>query len=175
MTGKPSTSSAGPEKHAQACSATTKAGKPCKAAPLKDRDVCLAHADEETRTSTNFQQGPRPGRPRSPRVIDVLRERIEADIDRWLKPLEDGLTAERGLVVGDGPAARIEYVEDHATRIKAFREGMDRAFGRPTQTHDITTRVEESEVDREISELLGQMDSADPDLTEVGQANGKGH
>jgi hypothetical protein len=117
----------------------------------------MAHADEATRKSANFQQGPRPGRPRKPRAVDVLRERIEADIDRWLRPLEDGLTADRGLVVGDGPDARIESVPDHGARIKAHREAFDRAFGKPTQPtrDDGMTDGLEREIER-LTELLAE-------------------
>ena len=93
----------------RACHGTTKAGKPCKAAPLHDSDYCLAHTDEETRLSTGFG-APGTGRPRNPRAVDVLKERIEAGIDEVLKPLWDALTAERAVVVGNGPgAAQAEF------------------------------------------------------------------
>lgn len=123
----------------------------------------MAHADEETRASARFG-GPQEGggRPRKPRAVDVLRERIEADIDRWLKPLEDGLTADRGVVVGDGPTAHVEFFEDHRTRIKAHREAFDRAFGKPTQP----TREEKTgdALDREIERLLTEVERLTEEL-----------
>lgn len=145
------------------CKAKTKAGKRCKAHPLRDSDFCLAHADAETRESVGFiARNGKGGRPRNPRAVDVLRERIEANIDRWLLPLEDGLTADRGLVVGDGADARVEYVTDHGTRIKAHREAFDRAFGKPTQP----TREEASgeAIDREIDRLLGEVERLTEEL-----------
>lgn len=113
------------------------------------------------------------GRPRKPRAIEVLRERVEREVDRYLQPLEDGLTADRGLVVGDGDAARVEYVTDHGTRIKAAREILDRVYGKPTIFHDVTSREEVSEIDREIQAMLGEMDRRDPGRADVAKANGR--
>lgn len=154
------------------CSGKTKAGKRCKSTSVRDNGFCFAHQPEEVRKSHGFggpQEGA--GRPRKPRAVDVLRERIENDIDRWLQPLEDGITAQRGIVVGDGPTAHVEYVEDHPTQIKAHREAFDRAFGRPTQpTRDDTA----DNLDAEIAKLLGEMDGADPRGDDVVRANGNG-
>lgn len=166
------------EEQAQAsprCSQTTKAGAPCRARPLKGADTCLAHSDQETRGSISFGGAqPGGGRPKSPRVVDVLRERLEAEADAWLKVLTDAREAERGVVVGDGEAARVEFFEDHPTRLKAFREVFDRGYGKPMQFHDVTSRADESTVDREIAELLGEMSRNDPSLSEVAEANGNG-
>ena len=139
----------------------------------------MAHADAKTRESVGFvPDNGKAGRPRSPKVLEVLRERVEANVDRYLKPLEDALSAQRGLVVGDGSHARVEYVEDYGTRIKAVREIFDRALGKPTQYVDVTTREEESEVDREIRDLLGQMErlpssNGKPPAHVNGNGNGK--
>ena len=153
------------------CKATTKAGKRCKAKPQSDREVCLAH-DEERRASTGFggsENGRLGGRPRSPKAIDVLRERIERDIDKWLDPLEQGLTAERALVVGDGPHARLELTPDIPTRMKAMQLAFDRAFGKPAQA--IKHSQDESEVDAEIRRLLAELDGR---ANGVHAANGDG-
>lgn len=115
------------------------------------------------------------GRPRAPRAVDVLRERLEARIDDWLQVLEDARTAERGVVVGDGPTAHVEFFDDHPTRLKAFREVFDRGYGKPMQFHDVTTREEESEVDSEIRELLAEMDRREKKSKAPAHANGNGH
>lgn len=156
------------------CTGTTKAGKPCGAPPRKGQTTCMGHAPKEEKESARFG-GPQPGagRPRNPRAVEVLRERIEANIDRWLQPVEDALEAERGLVVGDGDSARVEYVTDHPTRLKAFTIAMDRAYGRPMQMVDVTARVNESDVDRDIRELLGEMNRRDPKRSDVARANGR--
>lgn len=152
------------------CTAKTKAGKPCRSTSVRDNGLCFAHQPEEVRESHGFG-GPQPGagRPRSPRVVDVLRERIEADIDRWLQPLEDALTADRGVVVGDGPHARVEFVPDHGKRLKAQEQAFDRAFGRPTQP---VMRDESQTVDEQIRRYLAEMDRRDPARGDVTHANG---
>jgi hypothetical protein len=152
------------------CTAKTKAGKRCKNTAVHG-DTCTSHSPRNVREAVGFG-GPQPGsgRPRKPRAVDVLRQRIEEDIDRWLQPLEDGLTAQRGIVVGDGEHARVEYVEDHPTQIKAHREAFDRAFGRPTQpVADVTESI-----DDEIRNMLAEMDRRDPKRKAVAHANGNG-
>jgi hypothetical protein len=45
--------------------AKAKTGEPCRAAPLKDSDFCLAHSNEITRESTGFiAANGKAGRPR---------------------------------------------------------------------------------------------------------------
>jgi hypothetical protein len=97
----------------------------------------MGHQPREVQQSRGFGGAqPGAGRPPKPRVIDVLRERIEADIDKWLKPLEDGLAAERMVVARNGEIVGSE--PDHAIRLSAFREGMDRSHGRPKQSTEIS-------------------------------------
>jgi hypothetical protein len=121
------------------CTATTKTGKPCKATPLRDQDVCLAHADAETRESAGFvAKNGKGGRKPLPKVTDVLREKVEAEADRILAALFDALDADRGLVVGNGPSATVEHVTDHAVRIAAARELLDRVYGKPRQAVEHT-------------------------------------
>lgn len=118
------------------CKATTKAGTPCKAKPLKGKDVCIAHSDKKARDATGF--GITGGRPRKPRVVDVVRERIEADMDRWYTVLVEASEATRTVVVGSGDNAYIEQVPDHPTRLRAFAEAMDRAYGKPVQATEVS-------------------------------------
>lgn len=124
----------------RACQATTRTGDPCKAHPLADGDFCLAHSDPDTRASVGFtaDAGHLGGRPRNPRAVDVLREKIEQDIDSWLQVLVDAREAESGIVVGNGASASLETLPDHSTRIKAFLAAFDRAYGRPRQALEHT-------------------------------------
>lgn len=158
------------------CAGTTQAGKPCRAEPRKGRETCLAHASQEERQSAGFG-GPQPGagRPPRPRVIDLYRERVAAEADEWWQVLTDAREAQRAVVVGDGEHARLEFYDDHPTRLKAFRESHDRVFGKPMQFVDATVRADESEVDREIQELLAEMDARDPAGKDVDKANRNGH
>jgi hypothetical protein len=130
------------------CKAEKKRGGPCGAAALKGREYCRAH-DPATPPAARFgtseqatAAGKQGGRPRNPRPAEVLRERIEDRIDAILDPLFDGLTAERAVVVGTGPGARLEMVVDHPTRLSASREIMDRVEGRPTAKAAIAGQVE---------------------------------
>ncbi|HWT24524.1 MAG TPA: hypothetical protein VN213_13545 [Solirubrobacteraceae bacterium] len=52
--------------------------------------------------------------------------------------LIDALIAERGVVVGSGDDATVEFVADHAIRIAAARELLDRAYGKPRQATEVT-------------------------------------
>lgn len=61
------------------------------------------------------------GRPRNPRAIDVLTDRVEGDIERWIAPYEDALLATRG------------GAPDHSVRLRAAEAILDRAYGKPTQ------------------------------------------
>lgn len=158
---------------AETCKGTNKKGAPCASTSVRDNGYCFAHQPEEVRKSHGFggpQEGA--GRPRKPRAVDVLRERIEANIDRWLRPLEEGLDATRGVVVGDGDSARVEFVDDIPTRIKAHREAFDRAFGRPTQP----VKDESFSVDEEIERLLREFDRRDsPNGNGVAHGSVNGH
>jgi hypothetical protein len=68
----------------------------------------------------------------------VIRERIEADIEPVISALVDALTAHRGVVVGQGESASVEFVPDHDARIKAARELLDRAYGKARLALEVT-------------------------------------
>lgn len=117
------------------CTGTTRSGNPCSAFVLKGRDVCLAHADPETRASTGFiANNGKGGRPPNPRAVDVLRERVEAEIDRVITPLFDALEAERNWTDDTGS----HVTPDHGLRLAAVRELLDRVYGKPKQTQELT-------------------------------------
>lgn len=122
------------------CKAKTKARKRCRAAPLRDSDTCLAHSDAKTRESTGFvADNGKQGRPRLPRPHEVMRERIENDIDQVLAPLFDGLEASAGITIriGDGQDTLVE-TPDHRTRIAAAKELLDRVYGKARQALEHT-------------------------------------
>lgn len=122
------------------CRRKTKAGKPCKNGSLPGRDHCMAHAPAEEKESRGFGGSqPGSGRPRKPRAVEVLRERIERDIEKWLQPLEDARGATRGLVVAiKGGGAELVEIPDHSVRLAAVRDAFDRAYGKPTQPTELT-------------------------------------
>jgi hypothetical protein len=111
------------------CGETTKTGAICGRNTIDDLAVCLAHAPAEVRALRGFtpEAGKLGGRPAKPRVVDVLRERIEEDAERVLRPFFDALdAASRG---GDDP--------DHAIRLAAARDLLDRGYGKPRQGTDV--------------------------------------
>lgn len=122
---------------ARQCNATTKAGKACKAAPLKDQDVCLAHADAETRKSTGFV-GENGGRPRKPRTSEIYAQVAEEMREEIREVLKRGLKATRHVVVGNGPDAHVEEIPDIPMQVKTAAELADRTDGKPRQAVEIT-------------------------------------
>lgn len=124
---------------AKKCSAITKAGKRCKARPLKESEFCLAH-DEKARETAGFggaQEGA--GRPAKPKAVDVLREKVEAEIEEWLRPLEDARSATRGIAISlKGGGMELVDVPDHGMRVTAVKEVLDRVYGKPKQATEIT-------------------------------------
>lgn len=154
------------------CTAKTKKGTACKAVPLTDCDFCLAHAPEDVRESTGFGGSqPGSGRPPTPRAVDVLRERIESDIDEVIDPLWAALGADSGVVVGNGKDAFVEMLPDHKTRIAAARELLDRGYGKPKQATEITSPdggalilvapADATAKSRRAAELLKDLDQVD--------------
>ncbi len=110
------------------CKALTKAGAACRNPVVRESGYCLAHSAREVVDSRGFGGAqPDSGRPARPRVVDVLRDQLEADLQRVLAPLFDGLAAERADGSPDWPA-----------RLAAVRELLDRAYGRPTQAQELT-------------------------------------
>lgn len=145
----------------RACKATTKAGEPCSSPPLKDSELCLSH-DEEARGKARFS-GPQAnsGRPRKPSTIELYRERFEAEQAEWWAVLAKAREAKRAVVVGNGPKARIEYVEDLPTQLAAFREVMDRIFGKPKQAVDVADVTPNRWDDKSVAEIEAYLQGVD--------------
>ena len=120
------------------CKAKTKAGKPCRGTPLTGKSHCISHSPRKTRAALGFGGvQPGSGRPANPRVVDVMRERVEKEIDAILEPYFDQLegavvhaTFQGGVYPSDHP--------DTGARIEAAEKLLDRVYGRPTQTTALT-------------------------------------
>lgn len=122
------------------CHGTNRNGEPCKAAPLKGENWCRPHHPETPETDP-FKTGrvPNCGRKPVPKVTDILRERVEAEVERVVRPLFDALDAEAALVVGGNSAdARLEFAPDHKVRLQAVRDLLDRIYGKPRQSQEIS-------------------------------------
>lgn len=78
------------------------------------------------------------GRKPKPTAMSILRERFEANADRYLQPLEDAITALKAHVVGNGGSAHLEFTPDIALQLKAMTEMIDRIYGRPKQVTELT-------------------------------------
>lgn len=112
---------------------------------------------------------------RVPKLTELLRQRVEEQADEILDRLFGMLDAHRAVVVGTGPKARVEIVEDPELVLRAIREIYDRAEGRPKSTSEFTGKVEhrnadklekaiERELEREVqrlSERLAEQHTAD--------------
>jgi hypothetical protein len=159
------------------CQGTTKRGKPCGANPLKPGTViqgvtvtgtwCRTH-DEDLPASAKLHATRTPeqmgGRPKNPRVVDVIRERIEQN-DEVTKTLLHALDAEKAVVVATRDEAHVEMVPDHQIRIQAARELLDRGYGRPHQSSDVTVVTEDRLVEA-IERMEAELASNDPDRSD---------
>jgi hypothetical protein len=122
------------------CKGKTRAGKACKAHPPRDSDYCRAH-DPELPDSVRFGSraqaraaGQLGGRPRNPRVVDVLRDLLEEDLREEIQQVyRDALAAERGFLIVAGQETELKTLPDHATQLKAAEALLDRAYGKPKQ------------------------------------------
>lgn len=136
------------------CRAKTRAfGEPCpmyrailehpETGKLYRAATCYAHLPPKVREMFQAKPfggkvpgtgGPRP----KPRVNDVLKQMIEQEITAWLQPLFEALHAEKPVVVGNGRHARVELLPDHRTRLQAVESVLDRIYGKPKQTTELT-------------------------------------
>jgi len=147
----------------RACHGTTKAGNPCSRPPMRDGDYCIGHADKETKEAKGFggpQQGS--GRPRKPRTVDLMREWVE-DHPEAFGVIKEALSAKRAIVVGNTKDAYVEYVPDWPTRIVAFKELMDRAYGKSKTfaEHTIITDDVLAQAMRTMEEEFARLDRSD--------------
>ncbi len=122
---------------------------------------CIQH-DKDLPDSARIG-GPQPGsgRPRKPRVVDVILASIteragEIDAGLW-----EATKAERAVVVGNGPTAHMEMVPDWPTRIAAYRELMDRGHGKPKQSSEVTL-VTKDAIEAAIEQMEAELAANDP-------------
>lgn len=144
----------------RSCRGTTKAGKPCKSFPLRDSDYCLSHSEAKVRESVGFvADNGKAGRPRKPRAVDVMRERVEAKIDEVLAPYFDTLEKAMLHATSDGEVKLSEH-PDLGARVAAAEKLLDRVYGKPMQTTALTgsdggaVRVEDVFLDPKVREGL---------------------
>lgn len=173
------------------CHGRTVKGTPCRATPLrKGTEIggvkvkgkhCRRHdpdIPDSARFGTKEQAkaaGDMGGRPRKPRPDDVLRQRIEENIDRWLQPLEDALGQGKPVQMWDGDERKhhIEFVPDPALAMKAMKFAFERVYGKPRQAIDLagadggTLQVshvfEDDELREEMHGLVGRVAAARAD------------
>jgi len=125
------------------CKGTNKAGGPCGVVPQKGKDWCRAH-DPDLSGKDRFGSPEQAatanpaGRPRTPKVIELLSQRAEAEADRIVGTLLEQLGAERAVVVGNGPLAYVDSVPDAPARLRAVAEILDRVAGKPRQTTELS-------------------------------------
>ena len=133
------------------CTSTTRAGRRCRAAPLKGRETCLAHADEITRGKTRFGgRQPGSGRPRKLQAPDAMRALLDECAEVVLRPFfrtlgydvqvrADGTLGLVELQHGgaklfgrthDGRVVLSPY-DDLKAMIAAAEKLLDRVYGRP--------------------------------------------
>lgn len=97
---------------------------------------------------------------RVPRLTEKLAERVEQRADEIMDQLFKGLHAERAVVVGTGPKARVEIVPDQDMVLKTVREIWDRMEGRPKQATELSGGVKvrnQEQMKSEIARLLEEL------------------
>lgn len=103
---------------------------------------CFAHIPSEYREKWGLPTfgGPQPnaGRPRVPKLTEMMREIVEQEAMEHLLPLFNALQAQKPVVVGNGRFARVEMFSDHRTQLAAFAELMDRIYGKSKQVTELT-------------------------------------
>ena len=98
----------------------------------------MGHLDREKKEALGFGGSqPNGGRPKNPRVVDVLRERIEERIDEVIEVYLEAMKAQDVVIHGKGEDRKIECIPDHAIRLRAVEALNDRAYGKPAQAVEL--------------------------------------
>lgn len=154
-------------------------GEPCKAFARKDKPTCIGHADKAEQAAAGFggaENGAKGGAAgKVPKLTELLRQRVEERADEIMDKLFAGLGAQRAIVVGTGPKARLEIVEDPDMVLKTIKEIYDRFEGRPRQVseisgpgggpieHDHMSVPTDAEFHSEVAEILASAGAVDGD------------
>jgi hypothetical protein len=116
-----------------------RAGEVCGKTLYGDTDKCWGHQPKAVKDEKGFggpQEGSGP--PRRPRMSDMFWEVYEEKRSELRAAVDEALTAERAVVVGNGPTAHVELVPDHPTRLKALDMVADRTDGKPRQSVEMS-------------------------------------
>ena len=102
--------------------------------------TCVMHAPKAIKDELGISDPPRGnvGRKKKQTASQILRDRFEAEADRYLQPFEDAIEAMKAVVVGNGASAHVEMYEDFALRLKACNDLLDRIYGRPKQVTEFS-------------------------------------
>jgi hypothetical protein len=127
---------------------------------------CISHQPKDVQRSLGFGgKQPGSGRPRKPHAIEVLKERIEANVAAVLNPLFEALNATKPVVVSTGgntstAESYVEFVPDWPTRIAAGRELLDRGYGKSKSISETTviTRDSLQDIVEEMEKELAKND-----------------
>lgn len=134
------------------CTSLTRQGQLCNAQAVRDSGLCMGHQPKDVQRQKGFG-GPQAGagRPPAPRAVDVLRGRLEAQVDRVLAPFFDALDARMAMTVRkeDG-SERVELLVDHNTRMRAASALLDRVYGRPRLTMDVSVEQRQLNVNVDL-------------------------
>lgn len=106
------------------CQAITRAGEPCSSGALADSDRCLAHSPPEVKARYRFggvQAGS--GRPRTPRIGELVAAAAVEHADELVGALRAGLKDPRQRVQAAGTWLRIAHRE--AELVQRERERPD--------------------------------------------------
>lgn len=137
-------------------------GQLCRAYARKGKPTCIGHADKAEQDEAGFG-GPENGRKggaagRRPRPTEVMRRLVEQHVEAVLAPhfrtlgydvVRDEETGELTIVANPGGGAkiygeskdgdiRLTTIDDLGAHIAAAEKLLDRVYGRPRQTTEIS-------------------------------------
>ena len=131
------------------CQGTNRTGDSCRARPLRGSGYCSAH-DPQLPAATRFGSPEQAAQAatgverRAPTVTERMRERVEREAEAILAPYFEALS--------EG--------EDVEQRMRAAERLLDRVFGRPKQSAELSgalsidERALEGEIESELEGLL---------------------
>lgn len=139
------------------CKGLTKKGTPCESPPLKHGELCISH-DKEAQGIVGFGGSqPGSGRPRLPKPTDIARQLLEDNVRIALQPhfralgyeIEQDGDGLHLIAAPNGGAklygteqrtgqVRVSQHDDLGAQIAAAEKLLDRVYGKPKQSTEIT-------------------------------------